>query len=383
MNRPWALLAFACFSTTSGVRAADDGVSHSFKDHPHPPDVKLAEPPKLEDPEGFSVIVLGDPQSYVKFDINQPIFELETAWAAAQKDVLKVKTVICTGDLVEQNDLLMANGGTLYEGRNNGNQTSRQQWESVSRAFRRLDHVYPYVVTTGNHDYGKESAENRNSEFSKYFYPERNPLLRKTLVATAANAFGIQSLENAAYEFSDKVWGDLLVVVLEFLPRDEVIDWAGKLISSERYAGHKVILLTHSFLDTKGDLIEVSKYKIEPRNEAPQVLEKLIKPSKNIKLVICGHSGDPETMSAFRSENNAEGKPVHIMMFNPQAISGWNGNGGDGWLRILEFKGDGKTIKARTYSPLFAASQKTESFAWSRDGKDEFQFVIDEAAAAK
>ncbi|RYD26943.1 MAG: hypothetical protein EOP87_21950, partial [Verrucomicrobiaceae bacterium] len=357
---PWAVLPLACFLATGWVHAEGGG---SFKDHPHPPDVKLVEPPKLEDPEGFSLIVLGDPQSYVKFDMNQPIFELQTAWAAAQKDSLKVKTVICTGDLVEQNDLLIANGGTLYEGQNNGNQTSRQQWESVSRAFQRLDHVYPYVVTTGNHDYGKESAENRNSEFPKYFHPERNLLWRKTLVATAANAFGTQSMENAAYEFSDKVWGDLLVVVLEFLPRDEVLEWAGKLISSERYAGHKVILLTHSFLDTNGDLIDVSKYKVAPRNEAPQVLEKLIRPSRNIKLVICGHSGDPDTMSAFRSEANAEGKPVHIMMFNPQAISGWNGNGGDGWLRLLEFKSDGKTIKARTYSPLFGASQKTESHA--------------------
>jgi hypothetical protein len=88
-------------------------------------------------------------------------------------------------------------------------------------------------------------------------------------------------------------------------------------------------------------------------------------------------------MSAFRSENNADGKPVHIMMFNPQAISGWNGNGGDGWLRLLEFKSDGKTIKARTYSPLFAASQKTESLAWSKEPGDEFQFVIDEVSTVK
>ncbi|RYD18107.1 MAG: hypothetical protein EOP88_23755, partial [Verrucomicrobiaceae bacterium] len=204
-----AVFSLVCLLSAQGVRAAEGGGSASFKDHPHPPDVKLADPPKLEDPEGFSVIVLGDPQSYVKFDMNQPIFELQTAWAAAQKEILKVKTVICTGDLVEQNDLLIANGGTLYEGKNNGNQTSRQQWESVSRAFQRLDHVYPYVVTTGNHDYGKESAENRNSEFPKYFHPERNPLWRKSLVATTANAFGSQSMENAAYEFSDKVWGKL------------------------------------------------------------------------------------------------------------------------------------------------------------------------------
>lgn len=375
-------LVLACVLATGGLHGEEERTA-SFKYHPNPPDVKLAEPPKLEDPEAFSVIVLGDPQSYVKFDINQPIFELQTAWAAAQKERLKVKTVICTGDLVEHNDLLTANGGTLYPGQNNGNQTSVKQWENVSHAFKRLDHVYPYVVTTGNHDFGYENAENRNSRFPEFFNLTRNPLWEKTIVSTAPNAFGHHSLENAAYEFTDKVWGGLLVVVLEFKPRDEAIEWAGKLISSERYAGHKVILLTHSFLDTDGSVTGSSKYKVSPGNEATQIIEKLVKPSKNIKLVICGHTGDTETMSAFRSETNAEGKAVHMMMFNPQAISGWNGNGGDGWLRILEFKSDGKTIKARTYSPLFGASQKTESFAWSRDGKNEFQFVLDEMPAGK
>ncbi|RYD31604.1 MAG: hypothetical protein EOP85_22570, partial [Verrucomicrobiaceae bacterium] len=242
--------AAACLLPFMSLHADEEGSSRSFKDHPHPPDVKLAEPPALEDPASFSMIVLGDPQSYTKFGINQPIFELLTAWSAAQKEKLKVKTVICTGDLVEHNDLLTTNGGVLYEGNNNGNQTSDQQWKNVSRAFERLDHVYPYIVTTGNHDVGYENAENRNSRFPEYFNPARNPLWGKTLVATAPNAFGHHSLENAAYEFSDNAWGKLLVVVLEFQPREEAVKWAGELVASGKYAGHKVILLTHSVLDT-------------------------------------------------------------------------------------------------------------------------------------
>jgi hypothetical protein len=385
-RRPSASLAslfLFLFSINSFPASGKEGVVSSFKDHPHPPDVKLMDPPKLEDPGSFSMVVLGDPQSYVKFGVNQPIFELMTAWTAAQKQVLNVKTVICTGDLVEQNELLTTTGGSLHAGGNNGNQTSIKQWESVSRAFERLDHVYPYVVTTGNHDYGYESAENRNSRFAEYFNASRNPLWEKTLVSIGNNAFGQPTLENAAYEFHDKAWGSLLVVVLEFSPRDEALEWAGKLLASGKYENHKVILLTHSFLNTMGEVIGKSNYKLSPCNHATQVLEKLVRPSKNIKLVICGHSGDPKTMAAFRTENNAEGRPVHIMMFNPQAISGWNGNGGDGWVRLLEFKPDGKTVKARTYSPLFAASQKTESLAWSREPANEFQFTFDEAVPSE
>lgn len=45
------------------------------------------------------------------------------------------------------------------------------------------------------------------------------------------------------------------------------------------------------------------------------------------------------------------------MMFNAQTADGqWHGNGGDCWLRIMEFMPDGKTIKIKTFSPLFALS---------------------------
>ena len=36
----------------------------------------------LEEPQSFSMIVVPDPQSYIKFAANQPLFELQTAWIA-------------------------------------------------------------------------------------------------------------------------------------------------------------------------------------------------------------------------------------------------------------------------------------------------------------
>ena len=60
-------------------------------------------------------------------------------------------------------------------------------------------------------------------------------------------------------------------------------------------------------------------------------------------------------MSAFRTDKNSTGKNVAQMMFNAQTADGqWHGNGGDCWLRIMEFMPDGKTIKIKTFSPLFA-----------------------------
>ena len=87
---------------------------------------------QLDNSKSFSMILLGDPQGYIKYDINQPLFELQTVWIADNIDNLNIKAVLCTGDLVEQNENLVRNRNML-------NQTSREMWESVSRAFERLD----------------------------------------------------------------------------------------------------------------------------------------------------------------------------------------------------------------------------------------------------
>ena len=79
---------------------------------------------QLSDPESFSMILLGDPQGYIKYDINQPLFDLCTAWIADNIDNLHIKAVLCTGDLVEQNENIVRNRKML-------NQTSREMWENV------------------------------------------------------------------------------------------------------------------------------------------------------------------------------------------------------------------------------------------------------------
>lgn len=66
------------------------------------------------------------------------------------------------------------------------------------------------------------------------------------------------------------------------------------------------------------------------------------------------------------------------MMFNAQTADGeWAGNGGDGWLRILEFEPDGHTIGVRTFSPLFAVSKITCDKAWRTASYDQFTIDLD------
>ena len=368
------LAATACFS----ISAAQPNEPKPYvKKHSNPPSVKLIHPPALDDAGSFSMILLGDPQSYIKFDFNQPLFEFMTAWCAAQKDKLNVKTVLCTGDLVEQNDIVISNGGNLYGGQECGNQPSTLQWKSVSRAFERLDNVYPYIVVTGNHDYGYDASETRQTQFGKYFDVSRNNLQwGRHLISAFPNAEGKASLENAAYGFADKIWGKIIVIALEFSPRDEVLEWAKKLCSNKEHADARIIVLTHAILNTKGEIITKDKYKAA-KNSGKEIFDKFMSQCPNVKLAICGHAGNEKTMASFRTEKRSDGGNLPIMMFNSQAISGWNGNGGDCWLRILEFKPDGKTVSVKTYSPLFAASQKTQHLAWEESPEHKFDIAIE------
>ena len=342
--------------------------------------------PALENESSFSMIMVPDPQSYVKFAANQPLFDLQTAWIAQNIKRLNIKAALFTGDMVEQNNKVIS---APLPNEYNGDQTSRQQWEAISQGLERLDGRLTYIACQGNHDLGYIAAEHRYSQMPDYIYPERNSEFAKTLVATGANYQGVHTMENSAYEFHDNAWGDLLVISFEFAPRDEALDWARQLIESKRFANHKVIILTHSFLATNGERIVEEGYKLTPRNWAQAVWEKLIYPSKNICMVLCGHTGntpklegdgkvDYQPTTSYRVDKAADGRNVVQMMFNSQCGDGsWNGNGGDCWLRILEFKPDGKTIGVRTFSPLFAISRRTQQLAWRTDAYDQFEIVLE------
>lgn len=343
--------------------------------------------PALQEEGSFSMILVPDPQSYTKFAANQPLFELQTAWIAQNINRLNIKAALFTGDMVEQNGKQIS-----YPLPNdyNGDQTGRQQWEAVSRALSRLDNRLPYVVAQGNHDIGHITATDRHSLAPEFIRPERNIKFDKCLVSTCPNWEGVHTMENSAYEFIDKAWGKILVITFEFAPRDEAIEWAKQLTESEAYKEHKVIILTHSWLDTAGNRIKEEGYTLRPCNWAEAVWQKLVYPSKNICLVLCGHTGAAPKIegdvaktnfkptSSYRVDKAADGRNIPQMMFNSQQGDGdWNGNGGDCWLRILEFKPDGKTIGVRTFSPMFALSKLTQHLAWRTAEYDQYEIVIE------
>lgn len=334
--------------------------------------------PELEDPESWSMVIVPDVQGYVKLRRNFGILEIMNAWIVENIDTMKIRQVLFTGDLTNRNDLPV-----VEPGRND--LISEEQWKAFSRAAERLDGEVPYILCTGNHDYGNRSAENRNSFFSKYFPTDRNPLTRRQLIACGLNPSGITTLENSAYEFTAPPPDNrkFLIITLQFAPTDADLKWAKKIADQPRFADHIGILLTHSYLGSDGKRLASEGYMLNKQggNPGEAIFQKLVFPAKNIRMVICGHIAVPDKWEkgiAFSVDKNSSGKTVAQMAFNTQAIGGgWHGSGGDGWLRLLEFMPDKKSVKARTFSPFFALSPSTRHLAWKHDTLSEFTFTIE------
>ena len=295
---------------------------------------------------------------------------------------LNVRMVLCVGDVVEQNDRI-GNGFS-------GDLTSVRQWQGMADAFDVLDGRVPYLVATGNHDYTYTRSGARRTHLNEYFPIGRNPLN-----AAAICQFGLDSdenpaVENCAFELKAPDGKDYLFLNMEFAPRDTVMKWAQQVAGLEEYADHRIVLMTHAYLDAKdqrlsgpckvtsyeplvrnGRIVKIKGLPLPDASNGEELWQKLVRPASNIELVVCGHISG----SGFRTDRNSAGKDVHQMLFDAQSMGGgYEGNGGDGWIRILEFMPDGVTVKATTFSPLFAISPTTRQFAWMRDAKNEFTF---------
>jgi hypothetical protein len=330
--------------------------------------------PSLSHPDSWSVILLPDVQSYVKNERNQPILDLMMYWITDNIKNLNIRLVMATGDLVDNNDSASPDFVKF-------DQPGIAQWEAVSRSFDKLNGKVPYITATGNHDYSYADMEKKNSRFNDYFPPNKNFLNRGIMRAAFMNTEGTPTAENAVFEFISPNDEKYLVLNIEFGPRDTVIQWVNGIVNHQKYQDHRVILLTHSYLNSQNERIAKSGYPVADKNEGEAVWRKLVQPASNIELVVCGHVASPDDFAkhtGFRTDKNAAEKSVYQMLFNAQALGGgWHGNGGDGWLRILEFLPDGKTVKVRTFSPLFAISPTTQKYAWEKASYNEFEFKFD------
>ncbi|MDO5581876.1 MAG: metallophosphoesterase [Planctomycetia bacterium] len=346
------LLAVSLISVWTSLQAAEPYVNPALK---------------LSKEGNWTLAVIPDPQQYTN-EKNTPIFEIMMNWLVECKVPLNIQQAVCVGDIV------------------NGNK-SISQWEYSSKGFKILDGVYPYALCTGNHDHGgpKATADARDTNLSTYYPESRNPAWKGVLVEMGPNSFGKKTLELAAYEQKGSNGHPFVIVSLPFAPTDANLQWAKDFCAQKKYDRAFIVVITHDYLlpHFRDNIRDPKKdYKIQKAdgNSGEEIWQKLVYPSKNIRMVICGHHSSPIRFSdctGFRKDKNSAGKDVCQMIFDTQALGGgWRGNGGDGWIRLLEFNKEMDHVKAKTFSPLFDISPSTRHLAVERASYNEFEFDI-------
>ena len=325
-------------------------------------------PPALEQEGGWTMVVVPDPQQYTSTR-NFPLLEMMMNWIAENRKPLNIQNVVCVGDLVNNN-------------------ADDAQWDFISRGFAILDGKLVYVPCTGNHDYGKTppAADTRESKVSVHFPLDRNPAWDGVLAEAGENAFGVKNIENAAYVQTAPNGQKIVILCLQFAPSDKNLEWAKAFAAKPEYQDAFVVVVTHLYMlpGARGNKYDIGRhYPVlkEDGNQGEDIWKKLVAPSPNIRLVLCGHhsgTDNPADCTGFRTDKNDAGKTVYQMIFDTQALGGgFGGNGGDGWLRLLEFSADMKHVKVKTFSPFFAISPTTRSLAVDQADYNRFEFDID------
>ncbi|MBA3482142.1 MAG: lamin tail domain-containing protein [Pirellulales bacterium] len=304
----------------------------------------------------WSMVILPDTQNYNKSSRDLPIFFQQANWIKDNRDLFNIQLVMQEGDFVNNNDT---------DTPTSGDQTGDQQWANGRQVMSILDGQVPYIIAVGNHDIGFTNADNRDTQMNTYFQPSQNPLNDPAQGGILKGLFQPGHLENAYFELNAPDGRDLLIFSLEFWPRQAVVNWAEQIASLPKYSDHTAVLLTHSYMDSDEDYWDVTPPVSglgTDGNDGVEMWNELVKLNGNFELTFNGHIGGDGV--GFKKSTGVEGNSVHQMLIDTQ----FETNGGNGWLRVVEFLEDGKTVRVRTYSPLLDMTRTS--------GAHQFQMVL-------
>ncbi len=280
------------------------------------------------------LVLLPDTQSYA--ESYPEIFYAQTEWIAEHS--AEIAFVLHQGDITDDNN--------------------EKQWKVAEEALGKLDGKVNYALAAGNHDMGTGgSADIRDTGLFNRFFPYN----KYSKQPAFGGAFEPGKMDNVYFLFraGGIKW---LVLSLEFGPRNQVLDWAAKVI--REHPDHRVIINTHAYLysdDTR--MSEARGHKWLPQyygvgkdtgqnavNNGEQIWKKLAGKYENVLLVFSGHVLNDGTGRLVST--GEQGNEVYQMLANYQRGVESSVNGGNGYLRIIGINTRDSLISVRTYSPL-------------------------------
>ncbi|MGL4513748.1 MAG: lamin tail domain-containing protein [Lacipirellulaceae bacterium] len=318
----------------------------------------------------WSMAVLPDTQNYAKSSVDRAIFTQQTTWIRDNRDAHNIRFVLHEGDIVNQNSQVTPTSG---------DQSANQQWQNAKASMAVLDGFVPYAIVPGNHDFGTTNAQTRATQLNTYFRAADNALVDPVRGGTLKGMMNPGEIQNAYHTFTAPDGREMLVVALEWGPRQVAVDWARGVVARPELADHTAVLLTHAYMYNDETRLDWSRnLDSNPSNDqggnphsystsadthdGQDLWNELVSPNEQFEMVFSGHIGGDGT--GYLASRGARGQTVHQMLLDTQFES----NGGNGWLRVVEFLADGRRARVRTYSPLYGL-EKT-------DAANRFEFYV-------
>jgi hypothetical protein len=309
-------------------------------DHGSPGYVATIEQPDfVPSPDAaWSMVLMPDTQNYVKASGEKHVLTTVTEWIRDNRDEFKIQVVLHEGDIVNNNNTTSPSVPP-----SSGDQSSTLQWQNARASMHVLNGEVPYIMAAGNHDFGFLNSENRETQINTYFKATDNPLVDPAQGGILKGVKTAGEIQNAYYAFTAPDGRKMLVFSLEWEPRPATVTWANQIAALPQYADHSAVLLTHAYLLDNNTRYTTSK--VAADSAGSELWTNLVRQHENFEMVVNGHFGGDG--QGYLASTALAGNTVNQLFFNTQ----FETQGGNGWIQLLEFLQDGKTVRVRTYSP--------------------------------
>lgn len=273
-------------------------------------------------PAPFRFVALPDTQHYSR--IYPATFNAQTQWIVDRHQDLNIVYVAHEGDIVHNADVA-------------------NQWKNANAALSILDSI-PHValgLAVGNHDQypnGDPAGTQTFNERFPYTRYQNRPWYGGHYGNNNDNhylLFGVGNLE-------------FIAIHLEFAASAAVRTWAADLLRN--HPNRRGILVAHNILNPGNP----GSWTAQGQN-----IYNALKDCPNLFLMLCGH------ISGEGRRTDVAAGTVHTLLSDYQNRE----NGGDGWLRILEFVPMQNLIRVQTYSPTLDR--------YETDGNSQFTLPYD------
>jgi len=257
----------------------------------------------------FSIIVLPDTQNYSQYFPG--IYTDQTQWIVNKRSELNIVYVAHVGDIVNT-----ANSITQYDSAD----AAMSLLEDPDTTG--LADGIPYGILPGNHDLLYASPLLYNDYFGISRFSGR---------AYYAGHYGSDNYNN--YSLISAGGMDFIIINLQFAPDSSVRNWADGLLKT--YSNRRGIVVSHSILNTG----ITAPWTSEGTN-----IFNALNHNPNLFLMLCGHIHGENR----RADTGTNGNTIHTILADYQSLQP---NGGNGFLRIMEFDPYNNQINVTTYSP--------------------------------